>query len=315
MVKDRYDSIPGFSSIGPGIWEYARHTPTQLSGKSEEQCPDLIFIFSWTGAGGRHILKYTQNYQILFPSSRILVVTTSIKDMALRTSKRRQRRLRPAIDHILQYKANDILIHAFSEGGTNKAVEFAEAYYNETGQRLPATTVCIDSAPGKPRFMPLVNAVRKSLPPHPILRFGGLAISWIWFSLVWAIYIINGGKKTSPIAKTRRRLLDDRLWDFEAPRCYLYSRADDLIMWPDIQEHAIESREKGIPVTEAFFEKSAHCRHMADDPAMYWDAVIATWRQSKRCLQEKSTPSSSLKHERSTDTLRSAADSERTLTG
>ncbi|KAF2114258.1 hypothetical protein BDV96DRAFT_453290, partial [Lophiotrema nucula] len=268
--------VPGFSPVAPTIWEHQTFDTSEKPPTGTS--PDLIILFSWTSANGRHVLKYTSKYQALFPTSRILVVTTSIKDLCFRSSSAKQSRLQPAVNRILSYGNNDnILIHVFSEGGSNKAVEFAEAYQRTTGSRLPCSALCLDSTPGHPRFFRLCSALRKSLPRFRILRASGLVIGSAVLGGIWITYSVFKGAENNVISTTRRRFMDDKYWDMEAPRCYLYSKADELIAWQDVQEHATEARYRGVPVVEECFEKSAHCKHAAKDPTRYWGAVEETW--------------------------------------
>ena len=59
----------------------------------------------------------------------------------------------------------------------------------------------------------------------------------------------------------------------EAPRLYIYSRADPLIHWADVQDHISEASRIGYAVDEVAFQKSGHCSHAMDDPEKYWAAV------------------------------------------
>ncbi|KAH7130417.1 hypothetical protein B0J11DRAFT_392040, partial [Dendryphion nanum] len=274
-----HDAIPGFTSVAPTIWECP--ASTNLSSTiSQAESPDLILLFSWTGASGKHVSKYTRQYQFLFPMSRIMVITTSIKDLILRSSTKRQSRLLPAIGRILSYgNLNRILVHAFSEGGSNKATELAEVYRIKTGQRLPCAALCLDSTPGMPRYLRLCDALRKSLPPNPIIRWAGIAFGSLVLGGVWMIWRGFKGTENNPVTRTRGRLNDDTFWDLHAPRSYLFSRNDAIIAWQDIHEHAQESRRKGVEVFETMFESSAHCNHTVEDPTRYWFSVWLTWKQ------------------------------------
>lgn len=294
MPKPRHDAIPGFTPVGPAIWEYV---PQFAVGVRQSQIiqfvegPDLILLFSWTGAHGKHVAKYTAQYQRLFPSSIIMVITTSAKDLCFRNSAAKQARLQPAIDRIVEYgNISNILMHAYSEGGSNKAVEFVEAYHTSTGTRIPCSALCLDSTPGLPRYRRLVNALKLSLPPHPVLQASGGLIGGVLLGGIWVAYCGFKGFENNPISQTRHRLLDDNHWDLGAPRCYLYSEADALISSVDVEEHARETIEMGIPIVDAKFENSAHCKHTAEDSSRYWDAVLQVWIQAtlrKQQLEEK----------------------------
>ncbi|KAH6706271.1 hypothetical protein BKA61DRAFT_697900 [Leptodontidium sp. MPI-SDFR-AT-0119] len=76
----------------------------------------------------------------------------------------------------------------------------------------------------------------------------------------------------------RKRLEDEKFWERNAPRCYLYSESDAMIGWRDVHDHAQAARRTGTPVREEIFKGSAHCAHIRENEAVYWDAVVETWK-------------------------------------
>jgi hypothetical protein len=285
--------IPGFTFIAPSIHEY---TPSQTHSQQPDDsgAPSLIVLCTWTGAQDRHIAKYTTEYASLFPCTRILLIATTTKDLCFRNSQRKQDRLAPAVQHIssLEYlrdggNTTGILLHVFSEGGSNKACELAEAYFNTTRTRLPVAALCFDSTPGHPRYLRLCNALNKSLPQVPVLRHTGLLFGSAVLGVLWISYKFVKGAENNVITRTRRRLLDPEHFDLKAPRCYLYSRDDTLIAWQDVREHAEESTQQGVPVREVVFEGSGHVGHARAEPSQYWSAVMATWESASGLAEEK----------------------------
>lgn len=281
----QHTAIPGFTLLAPTIWE--RQPSPYIHAFSTNDPPSLIIVLPWTGAHGKHVAKYTDMYHVLFPSAHILCITTSTKDICLRSSKKKQRMLQPAVERILSHvDAHDghanILVHAFSEGGSNKAVELAEAYQKTTGTRLPASALCLDSTPGHPHYRRLCNAIKKSLPPIPILNCTGLFIGSALLGGIWILYRCFKGYENNVISRTRGRLQDANYWDPTAPRCYFYSKGDELIAWQDIREHMGEALRSGAPVLDVSFEDSGHCKHAAVHPDRYWGAVSLTWTRTNK---------------------------------
>lgn len=268
-------TIPGFTLLAPAIWE--RRPIPHLSFTNTP--PSMIIILPWTGAHSKYIAKYTIMYATLFPPVHTLCITTSIKDMCLRSSKKKQRMLKPAVETILSHVDAhgghaSILVHAFSEGGSNKAVELAEAYKHTTGMRLPLSALCLDSTPGHPHYQRLCNAIKKSLPPLPVLDCTGLVIGSALLGGIWILYTCFKGYENNVVSRTRGRLQDSNYWDLAAPRCYLYSEGDELIAWQDIREHMHGAVQSGAPVLDVRFENSGHCKHAAVNPHRYWGAVL-----------------------------------------
>ncbi|KAF2202026.1 hypothetical protein GQ43DRAFT_350175, partial [Delitschia confertaspora ATCC 74209] len=287
--------IPGFKPVSPTVWSYIPNcefsnistSTSTLYFLNTPAHPSLILLFPWTGAQPRHIQKYTSAYQTLFPTSLIVVVTTSIKDLCFRSSRIKQRRLQPLICYLTstflesKTKNGSILLHCFSEGGSNKATEFADLFYRERRARLLVTTLCLDSTPGHPRYRQLCNAFAYSLPRHRIVRFPGLIVGGFVLGGFWIIYKLFKGQEKNIISKTRRRFEDKEVWgigDEREVRVYLYSEADRLIKWVDVKEHAESARRDGVEVYEVRFRDSGHCGHIRGEQADgYWYGIVRTW--------------------------------------
>ena len=64
-----------------------------------------------------------------------------------------------------------------------------------------------------------------------------------------------------------------------APRAYPFSKADKLIEWKTVLDHARDAETRGMPVFVELFEKSAHCAHIRakEDAERYWGAVQKVW--------------------------------------
>jgi hypothetical protein len=241
---------------------------------------------TWTGAYGQHIAKYVSEYAIMFPTSRILIITTSAKDMVWRSSSQKRERLRPAIENILslygisQIRKGGILLHIFSEGGANKACELAIAYHAVTGTQFPISAMCLDSTPGHPRFLRLCSALATSFPPIPVLKQFATVVAVVVLGLVWAVYHVFRGYENNLVSRSRKQLLDPGLFALTVPRCYLYSKSDALVAWQDINEHASELMKRDGCVTEAIFENSEHVAHAKTESRRYWNTVRMVWVHS-----------------------------------
>jgi hypothetical protein len=182
-----------------------------------------------------------------------VLIAITAEDVCFRNFKPKQERLRPAVDLIasLQYLSalgNDagMLMHVFSEGGSNKACELAEAYHTVTSKMLPVSALYLDSTPGHPRYLRLFNAINKSMPQVLIPRHAGLLFGSAVLGAIWVTYVGIKGYHNNVITRARRRVLGDRYFDLNAPRCYMYLKGDALIAWQDVQEHATNSAQMGM---------------------------------------------------------------------
>ena len=64
------------------------------------------------------------------------------------------------------------------------------------------------------------------------------------------------------------------------PRLYLYSQADEMVPWTEVEEHAEEARKAGLDVRMERFEGSPHVAHARSDPERYWGAVKKVWEDA-----------------------------------
>ncbi|KAK7956219.1 uncharacterized protein PG986_005441 [Apiospora aurea] len=289
--------IPGFTRLAPSVWVQDRHMPT-LSKKaqleafsgaafpfSRQGTPAMVLITSWTGALPKHITKYTQVYNEMYPYTPIMVVTTTVDDLLIWSTEKKVAALTAAVGYIQGRTSScfgaspNLLLHAFSEGGSNKAVCVARAYLAATRQQLPVGAFVFDSTPGTARFMSNVNAFKRSLPQNFLVRSLGVTVGFVVLAIAWVIIAVCVGYENNTISKTRRALNDEGLWPcVGVPRSYVFSEADDLIWWKDVEDHAEESaRRFKIPSLVVRYKKTAHCNHLREDPQYYWSVVKMTW--------------------------------------
>ncbi|KAK4446566.1 hypothetical protein QBC34DRAFT_486781 [Podospora aff. communis PSN243] len=273
----------------PALTFSASSSPLPLPSTSEATShgtPDLILITSWTGALPKHIAKYTLSYNQLYPGVPIMVITTTIWDLALHSLDTKIKTVAPAAEHLLHSKRERILLHAFSEGGAHKAVCLARAYLLTSAKsgggpgKLPIRAFIFDSTPGTPRYTSNVAAFKRSLPRNPAARALGLPIGASVLGVTWVLFIVFVGYENNVISETRRALNDEKLWvDVRgAPRTYLFSERDDLINWRDVERHGVESAEKlGVRSLLVRFRMSGHCGHARGNEGVYWGAVRRTW--------------------------------------
>jgi hypothetical protein len=278
---------PSFVYIAPSI-HFRRAKAVATDSDSESmlnlQDPELILLFTWTGAKPHHIAKYTSGYTKLFPSSPIMVITTSIKDLLYRTSAKKQRSLIPAIVTILSsHLDSDFLVHSFSEGGAHKSVQFAKAFLKTTGRRLPVSALCLDSAPGNVQYTKMARACRKTVKGNPTVGVVTSLLALTVFASYWTAYpvISDDDREHSKrlFTKSRRELNNPGLWDVRAPRCYLFSNTDQIANPESVVKHARSTEKLGTEVFLIQFDNTDHCSHIKS-PAnadRYWAAVQRTW--------------------------------------
>ncbi|KAJ8096632.1 hypothetical protein POJ06DRAFT_286898, partial [Lipomyces tetrasporus] len=251
--------------------------------------PDLILIGSWMNASPRHIAKFTEYYQLIYPSSPILLLTSSMSDFFFNTARKETADYAPAVttvrvhidqwstygqDHSTPGEGGGLLVHGFSNGGGGQVAFLAEHYKAATGHPLPARAVILDSLPGRSRFRVGIRTLSFGLPKAWYVRWP-LQLA---FAVLLAVFFrIPHALGRQTLATRLRDDLNAAVIRKEAPRCYIYSDSDEFILDHDIEGHADAADAKGLKVTKVKFTGTKHVEHMRTDPERYWGAVKGTW--------------------------------------
>ena len=75
------------------------------------------------------------------------------------------------------------------------------------------------------------------------------------------------------IARLRRELNAPSLVPNHTARTYLYSIADRVVRWQDVESHAAHARAAGYAVSLERFDVTPHVAHVRGDAARYWEIV------------------------------------------
>ena len=266
--------LRGFERLNETVY-YCKPNDSSARGRLQNSNPpDVILFCSWAGAPLKAVSKYTSKYQQLFPSTEIILVTTSFWDMVTEASQ--QRPLAPVLDILSSKKDARILVHVFSNGGTYKLIELAKAYRRAFGSLLPITTLNIDSAPGLAHFGFTMQAFATLLPKAWYLYYPGVMGLWAYLLALNAYWTVTG---TAPIVnRTSEALNDPELITMKSRRLYLFSKEDEMVWWKDIVAHSNFARKKGFSVTLEEFSGSKHVAHAVQGPETYWTLVTGLWR-------------------------------------
>lgn len=281
--------LPGFQRLNHKTWLYDPASGAEATAQGAPKAtgtPDLILLCSWMDASRKHVAKYTTYYQTLYPASPILLVTSATNDFFFNTAARQKKELAPALAAICSYippaangtaKPRGLLVHALSNGGCGHLAMLCQQYRRLTGgAALPAAAVIYDSAPGRSRFRQGFAAMSMGLPAFALVRWPLQVLVALLLLVFFHIPPLLGVKTLS--MEMREVLNDGRFLRAEAPRLYVYSRSDAIIMAGDVEEHADEAEKvKGLKVQRAAFEGSAHVGHMRKEPERYWELVAVAW--------------------------------------
>ncbi|KAF3760460.1 hypothetical protein M406DRAFT_342708 [Cryphonectria parasitica EP155] len=296
-------SLHDFRSLGNGIFLY---TPVaQKGGKGRDQ-PTLIILCTWLGgATSKRIQKYTEGYHRAWPNSSILLVRTVATEYAFLSEKALIRKLRPAqceIRRIIEgTQANDVhqaaspsaaglptgkdpsvLLHVFSNGGANMAIQLVTSMNNilaTIGRDTPLALrqIVFDSCPGDLSVYNTYLAASHSIPlTHPLRPVLCAAL----YLVVAGIAGLEGLGVRKHLARTiRQQLNSPDIFSSAAFRLYLASEADGIVDMHNIRSHKEHASANGLRTDLVVFSKARHCGLIVEDESRYWNSIVSRWEE------------------------------------
>lgn len=274
----KVDHLAPFTKLSSCIYVSEPDTSAEDTG----DYPETIVIAFWMNAFSRSLVKYIAGYRQLAPRARIIFIRTSSSEFMLRPSKRAQyARLAPAVEALRALPTDSpVFFHMFSNGGVFATTHLLEAYQKATGSPLRISSTVIDSAPGTATLSAAVKAFSFILPKRWLLRLFSKILLYAYlasmFTLGKAVAKVLGIRDAVSVA--RQAINDGQLVrgiNKAGPpkRCYIYSDADELVSWKDVEKHASDAELKGFPVRREKFSWTEHVAHMRADPERYWNTV------------------------------------------
>ncbi|KAL8677348.1 MAG: hypothetical protein Q9186_006218 [Xanthomendoza sp. 1 TL-2023] len=242
----KVDALDETCTSGATRFAIPDQTTSKTSPKPTSLGPKLIILCSWMAARPNHILKYVQSYRHRYPASRIIIVRSTPADLIYRRASTQQQRLAPAISAVLSSCTDNshkpqILLHIFSNGGSQQAHNLFFVHRAVTTSPFPPHVTIFDSCPGRATFKRTVLALSSALPLFPPARLLSLIL----------IYLV----------RLRQTLNSRTIMQAEMKRCYIYSKADSMVGWRDVEDHAHAAIDHGFVVQCEKYEASEHCAH------------------------------------------------------
>jgi len=231
----------------------------------------MIILCTWFRALPKHIAKYVDAHQQRYPHAQILVIESTVGDMMYTPYSVQRDRLSPVVNVLkgIATAGHEILLHIFSNGGSNSAIQLAEAWRSSQSSPFPATSMVLDSCPGSPSLKLAADAVVSSSPKNS---------QWWVFIFAWTVVVpfvafptLLGGPNV--VASLRERLNDAQLFSTKTKRVYLCSSTDLMVPQEDVVSHYESARSAGYGANLVKFDGSAHVSHVMRDPSHYWSAV------------------------------------------
>ncbi|KAK5727423.1 hypothetical protein LTR15_003319 [Elasticomyces elasticus] len=255
-------ALPGFTRLAGNASLY-RPDAQSAANDSKGATPQTIVFCAWFRALPKHIARY--------PAAQILLIQSEVADMLFTSHGTQRKQLQPAVDVLKAAQADDhwILLHVFSNGGTNSGVQLAYAWRDAMQSPLPATAVAFDSCPGATSIRLAAKAVILTAPKN--LQWCATLVAWTIIIPIFVLPTLFGSPNL--VAWLRRCLNDASLFSREVPRVYLYSKADQMVPWSAVQDHCASAHNEGYRANMVRFRASPHVAHMNEDKERYWGAV------------------------------------------
>lgn len=263
------------------------YKPTSPSKSSDAAAPELVILCTWMLAQPTHITKYIKGYQNLYPSASILMIRSGPLDFVYRGRGGMERRLKAAVavvrSSILSSATQDstpkAILQVFSNGGSLQAATLFRAYQKTTGDVFPLHTTVLDSCPGRATFYVAFRVLLLPFGGQPsYIRLPVTAFLYITFGLWWLIMFAL--RMENPF-ETLWQGLNDEEQVKETRRVYVYSDADNMVPWQDIEDHAAEARIQRFNVELEKFKGSGHVAHVRiGNGGRYWGIIDEQWKKS-----------------------------------
>ncbi|KAI0382384.1 DUF829-domain-containing protein [Hypomontagnella monticulosa] len=278
---------PGFTAISDRI--FIRNPDpnlTQGSEKSPVNQPTTIIVYGWGDGHPKHVVKYVDGYHKLFPTARILMVISSTLGAVYQSLEQRTTAMLPLVDTIFPNPDDDserVILHMMSNTGGIYGAATLNAFQQRHGKdkALPHHLCICDSTPGSLNFSTEIGRWSRAVAlgtakwfPWPFI-----VTHKIWWAVLYTIHILEKviGREHSGVYSARV-FLDHSMATPKAPRAYMYSKADDLIGWKDVEAQAAIAKSRGYTTALQMFEDSPHVGHMRLHPEKYWKSIEGYWK-------------------------------------
>lgn len=266
-------SIPDFLRLSPTVY---LHTPSTTSPKGDSTNPGLIILATWANAPPKLITYYTAAYRKLFPTSSILLITTTFSHVFFTPTSSYHSYLAPILP-VLDSIRGPIVGTVLSNGGAFAVTSLARLYTSTRGKPIALRALILDSAPGSPDVASAQQAILASTPPilqRPIMRHLPNVLIRTFFTSY--LIFLKLKWQADPLTLIRTDLLDEKPFPQDGKRTYIYSETDKIIASGAVKEHADQAEARGSVVRREEWKGSDHVAYAKTDEERYWTVVKAT---------------------------------------
>ncbi|KAG5286688.1 hypothetical protein AALO_G00017700 [Alosa alosa] len=234
----------------------------------------IVILLGWAGCRDKHLVKYSSVYTQ--QGCITLRYTAPLKTVFISESfgyKELKHTAFKLLETLYDYEVenNPIIFHVFSNGGFMLYRYIVELLQRDQQfSNLCVLGAVVDSAPGSANVKGALRALRTTLGPNinVFLRYLLMALFAVTVVLIRIVLY--------PITKYFHKNHYDALMDRPAPwpQLYLYSRADPVIRYTDVERMVSVLQGKNLSVQSFDFVTPGHVSLFRDFPEDY----------SRRCL-------------------------------
>ncbi|XP_068095637.1 transmembrane protein 53 [Hyperolius riggenbachi] len=235
----------------------------------DQEGEPVVFLLGWAGCKEKHLTKYSEIYHkqgcIVISHTAAWRTIFFAESFGLRSLRDEAKKL---LDLLFDYEIekNPIVFHVFSNGGFMLYRYIVELLRSHQRMReLHVVGTIFDSAPGNRNVFGSVKALNTILTANTnrFLRYLALAAFAV---MVFILRII-----LYPMTRFLHEnhydamIKDPSRW----PQLYLYSRADHIISYLDVEKMVAARRYRHLPTESLDFQESEHVCHYRRYPERY----------------------------------------------
>ncbi|TRY91235.1 hypothetical protein DNTS_035567 [Danionella cerebrum] len=229
----------------------------------------VVILLGWAGSRDKHLAKYSSIYNE--QGCTTLRYTAPLKTVFISESlgyKELRSTAHRLLELLYDYEVenNPIFFHVFSNGGFMLYRYMVELLHSHKQFRsLSVVGSVVDSAPGSQNVIGALRALKTTLGPkvNVILQYLLLALFAVAVFLLRIVLY--------PLTKYFHKNHYDAMMEQPAPwpQMYLYSRADRVIRYREVEKMVKALQEKGLKVESFDFISPAHVSLYRDCPEDY----------------------------------------------
>lgn len=173
----------------------------------------------------------------------------------------------------LDLKAHPIFVHSFSNGGGTVYCWISEIIHSRAEfKQIWLAGAIFDSSPGRRRIASGMRAILAASKQSTFIKFFTVLV---FIHLYVLQFVKLRVKRILHLAANESSLWDDLENDKSTcPQLYLYSRADDIISYLDIEEMTASRKQHGVDVQRICWDDSGHVAHLVKHREPYIKACL-----------------------------------------